>query len=87
MLARPEPPVSVAERVTVTAWWVQEPKLYALLSALNSNERGVRKEAIEALGKIGSPEAKYPILNILNNESDLELREAAAGALRKIENK
>ena len=59
---------------------------YALITALNDDDYYVAKAAIEALGKIGSTEAKYPLMNILNHDEDLELREAAARALRKIEN-
>ena len=58
---------------------------YPLMSALNDNDRDVRKEAISSLGNIGSQEAKPPLTNILNYNDDLELREEAARALRKIE--
>lgn len=58
---------------------------YPLISALNDKDRDVRKEAIGALGNIGSQEAKPPLTSILNYDKDLELREEAARALRKIE--
>ena len=58
---------------------------YPLISALNDNDRDVRKAAINALGNIGAQEAKPPLTSILNYDNDLELREEAARALRKIE--
>lgn len=60
--------------------------VYPLISALNDKDRSLRKVAIGALGNIGSQEAKYQLMHILNYDTDLELREDAAQALRKIEN-
>lgn len=59
--------------------------VYPLISALNDKDRDIKKAAIGALGALGPQEAKYQLKNILNYDNDLELREEAARALRKIE--
>jgi hypothetical protein len=59
--------------------------VYPLISALNDKDRDIRKAAIGALGVLGPQEAKSPLTSILNYDDDLELREEAARALRRIE--
>jgi len=63
------------------------PKIQLLISALRSEDSGVRRQAVEALGKIGA-DAKAAVLALIMVLKDkyelIEVREQAAAALGKI---
>lgn len=55
-----------------------------LLDALTSDDARVRAAAVRALGEIGDPTAVSPLLHILIDDADSDLRWAATGALGRI---
>ncbi|MGB7532545.1 MAG: DUF4268 domain-containing protein [Halobacteriota archaeon] len=58
-----------------------------IIELLQNGERSIMREAIKALGQIGSKEATKPLLNILLEDSDDYLREEALQALKWIGDK
>ncbi len=63
---------------------IGKPAVPLLLEALTHDEWLVRLHAIEALGKMRSPEAVEPLLGVLFNDRDAAIREDAARALGEI---
>lgn len=61
----------------------QKKNVKELIRALQHEQKDVRKEAAEALGKIGDARAVEPLIQALK-DNDEEVRQKAAAALIKL---
>ena len=61
----------------------EEGDVHALIRALENEDHGVRRDAVEALGKIGDARA-VERLTVALKDSEAEVREAATEALAKV---
>ncbi len=79
-LKDPEPIVRATAAPSVI--FLPQPEAVAVLAPLlNDRDAFVRKEAAYALGKVESPDAAGPLLELLRREKDLETKAAVVGAL------
>lgn len=75
---------AVREEAAVALVAIGQSSLPVLLKALSHDEWLVRLHAVEALGKLKSPEAVEPLLSLLFNDSDSAVREDVVRALGEI---
>jgi HEAT repeat protein len=75
---------AVREEATAALAAIGDEALPSLVEALNQSEWLVRLHAVEALGKMRSPEAVEPLLSALFNDHDQAVREDVVRALGQV---
>lgn len=63
---------------------IGKPAIDQLIQSLQNGNGSIRSGAADALGEIGDSKARMPLLKILSNDKDCNVRLSAAKALKKI---
>lgn len=74
------------EMIHINSKWTREGGVPALIFSLNAPDPGIRENAASWLGAIGTPaKDALPELRKLLEDSDADVRKAAANAMQRIE--